>query len=114
MVTKVDLENLENKYQLALEHVDEIERINSYPRYPKEISDFMQVLTQEPWVNYSYRPTEISNILNNIEQANIDEIREVLTGTSRAERFCDGSWENSLQSRMLNPVFKRLREIINV
>ncbi|SJL84524.1 DUF6508 domain-containing protein [Vibrio palustris] len=113
MITKIDLENLENQYQIALDHVDKIERVDFYPSYPKEISDFMLVLTQEPW-GISYRPSEISNILNNIDQANIDEIREVLTGASRAERFCDGSWENSLKSRMLDPVFKRLREIINI
>lgn len=112
MINKSDLENLENKYQLALDHIDEIERVNCYPRYPKEISDFMYLLNKKPW-SISYRPSKIINTLNNIEQANIDEIREVLTGISRAERFCDGAWENSLKSRILDPVFKRLREAIN-
>lgn len=113
MVSKSDLELLERNYQTALANVDKIKRTHGYPYYPKEISDFMHSLCFETWVNHSYRANEISNILSHIEQADFNEIREVLTAVSRAERFCDGSWEETLSTKMLDPVFARLREIVN-
>lgn len=111
MITLRDLEHLEGQYQLALANADKIERVSFYPKYPDEVSDFMQALSAPPWM-ISYRPEAVADIMKNIETANIDEIRGVLTGSSRAERFCDGAWEQVMETRMLDPVFERLRQIL--
>ena len=112
MFTIEELDLLEKKYKLALASTDEIKQIDFYPSYPAIISEFMGALTQPPWGVRNYKPEEESTIMENIENATFNEIQCVLTKASRAERFCDGSWRATLKEQKLDPVFKRLKTLI--
>jgi len=114
MFSSEELKLLENKYNLALASVDEIKQINYYPSYPAAISEFMACLVQSPWGDYNYKPEHVSTIMEKIESATFDEIRWVLTASNRAERFCDGSWRETLEKQKLTPVFKRLNALLEV
>ncbi|WP_226669276.1 DUF6508 domain-containing protein [Microbulbifer aggregans] len=106
-----DIWKLVLSYQAAVSAVHEISRSDGYPIYPEEISDFMRLLQSPPWVAYEYQPKEISGILESIENATTEEIKWALTAAARSERFCDGSWEQILKNRRLDPVFERLQEL---
>lgn len=98
-------------YQAAILSVHEITRSDGLPIYPKEITRFMKLLESPPWVSYEYKPKEIRGILESIENANTEEIKWALTAVARSERFCNGSWEEILTNRKLDPIFERLHEL---
>jgi hypothetical protein len=109
-----DLKDLEEKYSLAIEATNRITPVeNGYFDYPDEISVFMSLLIKEPWVNHNYKPSEVSKIFSSIESATLGEVKSVLTGTSRSERFSSGCWKAALESRRLDPALKRLNVILN-
>lgn len=112
-MTLAELESLETQYRLALNALEKIEYHEGYPYYPQEIRDFMNWLIQPPWGDTSYDPSQVTDILSTIDTATINQIRCVLTAANRAERFSDGVWLHMLENRQLDPVFKRLRDLIS-
>ncbi|WP_428821150.1 DUF6508 domain-containing protein [Microbulbifer sp. MCCC 1A16149] len=106
-----DIWKLVLSYHAAVSAVHEISRSDGYPIYPGEISNFMKLLESPPWVAYEYQPKEISGILESIGNATTEEVKWALTAAARSERFCDGSWEQILKNRRLDPVFERLQEL---
>ncbi len=82
-----------------------------YCEYPAEVDDFMRYLQEEPWVKCDYSPDDMEGVFKSIESASIDDIRVVLTGVSRAERFSDGYWKSVFETGRLSLVIERLKEI---
>lgn len=114
MIDNHDIDNLLSSYELAKGAVDHIKPVeNGYFQYPREISEFMELLSQEPWVNYDYKPSEVRNILDGIEEASFEQIRSALTGIMRNERFFNGAWRNHLKSDRIAKLIFRLRELVN-
>ena len=109
------LTDLLTSYEQAYNAKIEIkEAEHGYFVYPVEITDFIKLLSNEPWVNHDYKPAELNAIRDSIETASFDEIRSILTGFMRSERFFNGSWKNSLNSNKLDPIFLRLKKLANV
>jgi len=107
-----DLDELERHYEKAIKALDKIEYRGFYPVYPTAITAFMRMLSQEPWVDYQYKPAEIPHILKTMDTASLEQLRWVLTAANRAERFSDGAWKNTLEHRQLDPVLKRMGQIL--
>ena len=109
-----DFEELEKKYTQAVNAASKITAAeNGYFDYPTEINDFMGMLSKEPWVNFEYNPSDVSEILESVNTANLIQIKTVFTGTCRGERYFNGHWKNVLETKRLDPVFERLKKIIN-
>jgi hypothetical protein len=110
-MNKDELNRLVSAYKAAMSEVANIESLDGYPSYPNEISEFMKMLQNEPWVAYEYQPNKTKEILDSIEHASLTEVRCVLTAAARSERFFDGSWVNILEGKVLDPVISRLQVI---
>jgi len=109
-----NFEELEKKYTKAINAARKItDAENGYFNYPSEINDFMATLAKEPWVNFEYNPSDVSEILKEVDYANLMQIKTVLTGTCRGERYFNGHWKNTLENKLLDPVFRRLKLVIN-
>jgi hypothetical protein len=107
-----DLDELERNYEKAVAALAKIEYKGFYPVYPAEITAFMDMLGQAPWLDYDYQPAEIPHILQAVETATLAQMRWVLTAVNRAERFSDGAWKHTLETRQLDSVLKRMRQIV--
>ena len=112
MIKRSDLDMLIKKYERAVESYKLHGVTEShYYEYPAEVDDFMTYLQEEPWVKYDYSPDVMDGIFESISSASIDDVRVVLTGVSRAERFSDGYWKSVFETGRLSPVIERLKGI---
>ena len=100
---QMDLVKLMRLFEKAKESLSE-----STSKHTKEVCAFTKYITSSPWGLYSYSPGHSSTILENIEEASLDEVRWVLTCYARAERFCDGAWMTSLRAGTIDPAIERL------
>lgn len=82
-----------------------------HPDYPSQIGDLMGYIANSPWCYPGYRPAAIREILENIDTADLTEIRSLLTAIFRSERFCSGAWKSALEEGMLNQVVSRAEQI---
>lgn len=114
MIDNEHLETLTENYRLALAAYETHgvkTRAGGYD-YPEQMVTFMRSLQEEPWVKFDYRPEDIEALLSDVADASLDELRTVLTGVSRAERFSDGYWNSLFEHQKLDPVLKRLYELL--
>ncbi|MET0084822.1 MAG: DUF6508 domain-containing protein [Sedimenticola sp.] len=84
-----------------------------YPAYRPEVSEFFTTLQNEPWVDYEYDPNAVGERLTKaaIQDADIDELRSILTFMARSERFCDGAWAGHFEDGLLIEALERLKAL---
>ena len=82
-----------------------------YPVYPEAVEALMDYISSSPWCNHEYEPGETKEILDHIDSADMTQVRSALTAIARHERFCDGSWQGSLEDGILSPVIERARQL---
>lgn len=79
------------------------------PDYPAEVYKFFRVAAQPWWADHNYlaaKPREL--MASEMKSADMNQIKSVLTFCVRGERFCDGFWEEQLESGALIPVLERI------
>jgi hypothetical protein len=85
-----------------------------YPVYFDDVEQFFRLAAQPFWSDKGYlkkKPGKMLKDSKNIENANLDEIKTMLTYFVRAERFCDGFWEGVLLSGKVIALLKRLKKL---
>ena len=116
MISKKDLDSLEERFNNALGDVGNIPTDASYdPSYPETINDFMLYLSTSVWNNFDYNPEIVGIKIQEpgyLENADINEIRSVLTWVHRTELFSDGHWRTVLESDLLPKIINRLKRLI--
>ncbi len=116
IISKKDLDKLEGLFNNALSDVGNIPTdASSDPSYPDTINDFMLYLSSSVWNNFDYNPETVSIKIQEpgyLEDADIDEIRSVLTWVHRTELFCDAHWRTVLESDLLPKIINRLKSLI--
>ncbi len=116
MISKKDLDKLEELFNKALSDVGNIPTDASYdPSYPDTINAFMLYLSSSVWNNFNYNPEIVSIKIKEpgyFENADTDEIRSVLTWVHRTELFSDGHWRAVLESDLLPKIINRLKSIL--
>ena len=106
-----EVKQLEQGYKKAKSELSNITHINGYPNYPKAISEFMGSLYSPPWGISSYEPSKTKAIIESIEFASENDIRNVLMHASRSERFGDGIWCSILEGEFFPKVIARAYEL---
>ena len=116
LISKKDLDKLEELLNNALSDVGDIPtNASNDPSYPETINDFMFYLSTSVWNNFNYNPEIVGIKIKEpdyLENADIDEIRSVLTWVHRTELFSDGHWRTVLESDILPKIINRLKSLI--
>lgn len=82
--------------------------------YNPVIESFFAALSQECWMDPSYDPGAAGRLgarLDRVAQADLDELKPVLTWMVRGERFCWGHWGGVVDSGLAVAVLRRLQEL---
>ncbi len=115
-ILKEDLDKLEKLFNKAESNVGNIETDTRFGlSYPETITDFMLYLSNSVWNDFNYNPTLIGNKIKEpdyIENADIVEIRSVLTWIHRTEYFSDGHWQTVMESDLLPKIIDRLKILV--
>jgi hypothetical protein len=85
-----------------------------YPIYFDDVHQFFRLAAQPCWWDKGYvkkKPGKMLKDSKNIENANIHEIKTMLTYFVRGERFCDEFWDGVLLSGKLIALLKRLKTL---
>jgi hypothetical protein len=84
-----------------------------FPIYEPWVSEFFTVAAKPCWSepNYEYTFTRLCEHRELIREASLSEIRAVLTGCVRGERFCTGHWQNVIEDGTVREVLDRLEQI---
>lgn len=72
-----------------------------FPEYEEIVEKFFQTASKECWTDYDYTPEKAGQMLENeniIENADISQIKTMLTFCVRGERFCDGHWAEMIEN----------------
>lgn len=106
-----------NKLLALLEKVeDEIPRItweNHHPDYPEAITELMATLSRSDLIFPNYQKHNFRTVIENIEQANLEQLQCALTVIVRSERWFTGAWKTHLEQGNLQLVIKQLAKLEN-
>jgi hypothetical protein len=83
-----------------------------FPIYTEEVVAFFRLASQPFWADYYYKPAEAAAMVADdafIRQANLEQIKTMLTYCVRGERFADGYWAALLQQGRIVAILRRLR-----
>lgn len=86
-----------------------------YPDYHELTEEFFHIASKECWM-YPYDPERAGDMINDeakIKEANIDQIKEMLTFCVRGERFCDGHWGAMIEDGYIERLLIRLTQLNN-
>ncbi|VGO11826.1 hypothetical protein PDESU_00373 [Pontiella desulfatans] len=86
-----------------------------YPDYHEITEEFFHIASKECWM-YPYDPELAGNMINDhakIKEANMDQIKEMLTFCVRGEHFCDGHWGAMIEDGSIGRLLIRLTELKN-
>ncbi len=84
------------------------------PDYNDEVIELFKLISQPYWCDYSYSADTAGNMVyddDSIKNANLDEIKTMLTYCCRGESFCSGHREDMIIQGRLEKLFARLVEI---
>jgi hypothetical protein len=82
-----------------------------FPEYCDDVLAFFALAGQTCWSDYGYEPRRAHRMLNDdrfISSCSLHDIKTLLTYCVRGERFCDGHWENVLESGRVVAILRRL------
>jgi hypothetical protein len=85
-----------------------------YPIYSRDVVCFFSLAGESCWADYDYDPSEARRLLEDeqaIAQADVSEIKTMLTYCVRGERFCPGHWGEMIRSGAVTAILRRLAEL---
>ena len=85
-----------------------------YPTYEAVVDEFIQVAGGSHWMDYEYEPSLAAAMLHDdavLAQADLAQIKTMLTYVVRGERFADGHWGLLLKNGRIVALLRRLAEI---
>jgi hypothetical protein len=88
--------------------------ITPWSEYDTVVDAFFQVASKECWSDYDYCPEEAGRMLENtdmIQNANLDQIKTMLTYCVRGERFCTGHWGAMIEGGQIRRLLLQLAKI---
>jgi hypothetical protein len=86
------------------------------PDYPDIVEDFFHLASSDCWTDYDYDPSEARRLLeddNLIMNANLAQIKTMLTYCVRGERFCDGHWGAMIEEGYIRRILQRLEVLLS-
>lgn len=85
-----------------------------WPEYDKLVDEFVQVASRECWLDRKYHPVIAGHMLatpDAVANADLAQIKTMLTYCIRGERFCDGHWGALIKSGKIQMLLRRLAEL---
>ena len=85
-----------------------------WAEYDKVVEAFIRVASGGVWSDYDYRPELAGRMLENrelIKNADVAQIKTMLTYCVRGERFCSGHWGTMIEGDYIRQLLQRLAEL---
>lgn len=82
-----------------------------WPEYDKVVVEFFRIASKACWGDYDYRPELARRMLESddvINNADLAQIKTMLTYCVRGERFCGGHWRAMLERGYIRRLLQRL------
>lgn len=83
-----------------------------WPEYAELVKDLFRTASKECWCDSGYQPEDASEKIQRpgfIENANLAELKTLLTFCVRGERFCDGHWAAMIEQGYVPRILRRLQ-----
>ncbi len=84
------------------------------PSYVKPVKQFFITLSQEFWLDFRYDPVLCGQWINDeqvLNNANLEQLRSLLTFCLKGELKCDGFWEGVFKTGKITLLLRRLQAI---
>lgn len=85
-----------------------------HPEYASVAREFFQAASKECWMDRHYQPETAAAMLGDaqvVQNADLSQIRTMLTYCVRGERFCDGHWGKMIEDGHICRLLRRLSSI---
>lgn len=85
-----------------------------WPIYREEVREFFSLAGKECWSDFKYAEKNVNALINKpgfIENADLDQLKTILTFCVRGERFCDGHWGSMIRQGVVQRLLVRLVEL---
>jgi len=85
------------------------------PVYEDIVQHFFRVAAKDCWCDYHYSVGDAREMIRNeelIKNANIAQIKTMLTYCVRGERFCEGHWDAMIREGHIRRLLERLSTIL--
>lgn len=76
-----------------------------HPDYPQDVLGFINVLSSDFWADYDYTSKPVRDWLaspERLKKLSTEDLKAVFTHIVRSERFCDGAWQSTLKSGLMD------------
>ncbi len=85
-----------------------------WPEYDEVVHRFVSVASQPEWRDPSYLSNQMASTFEDptiIDNADLNQLKTILTYFVRGERFIDGHWETMIQQGYICRLLRRLQEL---
>jgi hypothetical protein len=85
-----------------------------WPRYEGVVQDFFRVASSECWTDYGYDSHAAGRLLMNevaVRDADLPQIKSMLTYCVRGERFGEGHWAAMVEGGHIRRLLERLADL---
>lgn len=111
--TRSDADELLARFREAEAAIPEIEETSGgYPVYPKAVNGFTSYVSRSAWSRTDYTAFSIPELRERIEEANLGEVRALLTAVIRCERFSPGALQGILEDGTVRRIVDRACELV--
>ena len=83
-----------------------------WPVYDEIVAKFFRTASKECWCDFSYGAHDVPAKLQRegfIENADLAQLKTLLTFCVRGERFCDGHWGGMIECGYIQRILQQLR-----
>lgn len=105
-------ETLESMLDAAIQAIPQIERPDGDLSYPDAIRSFFREVASKTWRAPTYSREDLPRIVDEVDQASLDEVRTALTAINRSERFFGGTWERYLKNGTMTRLVGRVGTLL--
>lgn len=83
-----------------------------WPVYDEIVGKLFRTASKECWCDFNYGAHDVPAMLQRegfIENADLEQLKTLLTFCVRGERFCDGHWGGMIERGYMQRILQRLR-----
>ncbi|KZM39329.1 hypothetical protein OA92_20795 [Marinomonas sp. SBI22] len=99
--------------QAADDEVANIKWEEHHPEYPDAINKLMTALGKSDLMFKDYRKHNFKGVIENINKADLEQLKCVITAILRSERWVTGSWKTHLEKGHLQSAIKQAINLKN-
>lgn len=104
---------IERLFDLATPECIDIKWTGHHPEYPESLDKLMMYMAKSSLMVGSYKDHSFRQVVENLEDADLYQIKCALTFAQRSERWVTGGWKNIMEDGSLEKLVRKAVSLVS-